>query len=171
MPTSEPVRRSSWNVVSLMATTANLLALYGPMNGAATSPASDAVFTMWPSPWASSMGRNTRMPWMTPHRLTPSTHSQSAVVRSCISPPPPTPALLQTTWTAPNASIAASPERVDLVAVGHVGDHGDHLDATGAQVGGDGVERVGLDVGQHQPHALGREPLGQGHGRCRSPRR
>ena len=37
---------SSWCSVSESATTACLLALYGPMNGAATRPATDAVFTM-----------------------------------------------------------------------------------------------------------------------------
>ena len=37
---------SSWSSVSESATTACLLALYGPMNGPATRPAIDAVFTM-----------------------------------------------------------------------------------------------------------------------------
>ncbi len=69
-------------------------------------PAIDAVLTMWPSvPWDSMMGTNTRRPWMTPHRLTPNTHSQSALVLSQGVTPAPTPALLNNRWTAPNASI------------------------------------------------------------------
>ena len=66
-------------------------------------PAMDAVFTMWPSPASSSLGRKDRNPWTTPQKLTPSTHSHSLRGISQTWPPPLplTPALLQTTWTAP----------------------------------------------------------------------
>jgi len=53
------------------------------------------VLTMWPchagSCLAASniMGVNTRTPWATPMRLTPSTHSQSRAVFSQIRPPAP----------------------------------------------------------------------------------
>ena len=45
------------------------------------------------------------MPWITPQRLTPSVHAQSASVSVHIGPAlPPTPALLQTTCAAPKCS-------------------------------------------------------------------
>ena len=47
-------------------------------------------------------------PWITPQRFTPSTHRQSASVWSTISPPPPTPALLQRTCAVPKRSRTAS---------------------------------------------------------------
>src|SRR6185436_4442161 len=90
------------------ATTACLLALYGPMNGPAASPAIDAVFTTCASSCCMRTGTNARMPWITPHRLTPSTHSQVDNGASHDSPPPPTPALLHATWIAPNRSTAAA---------------------------------------------------------------
>ena len=75
------------------------------MNGAVVSPAMDAVLTMCPSlPPASMRGRNARTPWMTPHRFTLMTHCQSARVCSCTAPMTATPALLQSTCAAPNAS-------------------------------------------------------------------
>src|SRR4029077_15159088 len=84
----------SWYSVSDSATTACLLALYGPMNGPAASPAIDAVFTMCASSCCMRIGTNARMPWMTPHMFTPSTHSHVESGASHDSPPPPTPALL-----------------------------------------------------------------------------
>jgi hypothetical protein len=74
-----------------------------------------AVLTMWPchcgSFFAASsiIGVKTRTPWITPHRLTPSTHSQSAMVFSHTSPPAPTPALLNTKCGAPNRCATACP--------------------------------------------------------------
>ena len=98
---------------------------------------------------------------MTPFRFTPSTQSHSPGGHSHSGPcGPPTPALLQTTWTAPNAT-APSPERLDR-----------REDATSVATGstdapdvGEGRGRLGqrglLDVGHHHVQALGREPLGQ----------
>src|SRR5579875_1473748 len=75
------------------------------MPGPERSPAIDAVLTTCPSsPCRSRIGTNVRMPWITPQRLTPRIHSQSASVTSQASPPTDTPALLQTTCTAPKAS-------------------------------------------------------------------
>ncbi len=89
------------------ATTACLVATYGPISAGERSPAIDAVFTTCPSPCATIPGTNARTPWMTPHRLTPSVHSQSAALSVHIGPaPPPTPALLHTTCTAPKRSTA-----------------------------------------------------------------
>src|SRR3990172_5287369 len=79
--TLEPVRDSSWYSDSESATTACLLAQYMPSQGRACNPAPEAVFTTWhSSPCAIMMGTNTLTPWMTPHRLTPRTHSQSFTV-------------------------------------------------------------------------------------------
>src|SRR5262245_10560538 len=49
-------------------------------------------------------GTKTRTPWTTPQRLTPTTHSHSARVLSQMAASVPTPALLQSKWTAPKAS-------------------------------------------------------------------
>src|SRR5579884_379532 len=96
-----PNMRRSLASVSEMVTTACFDALYGPMSGAETNPASEAVFTTWPSPCSMKRGTKARMPFTTPKRLTPSTHFQSVSVTSHIGPPMPTPALLCTTCTAP----------------------------------------------------------------------
>src|SRR5689334_12170948 len=99
---------SSWYSVSEIATTACLLALYGPMKGGATSPAIDAVFTMCASGCWISNGTNVRTPCTTPQRFTPRTHSQVESGVSHEIPPPPTPALLQKTCTAPNCRIVSA---------------------------------------------------------------
>ncbi len=66
-----------------------------------------AVFTMWPSPWPARIGRNARTPWTTPQRFTPSTHCQLDTGPNHESARLATPALLQTTWTAPKRLSAA----------------------------------------------------------------
>src|SRR5258708_5550202 len=64
------------------------------------------------------------MPWMTPQRLTPSTHSHWACVSVAIGPPPPTPALLHTTCTAPKRSTlltaSSSTDSAEDTSVGTV---------------------------------------------------
>ena len=82
-------------------------------------PAIEAVFTMWPgSSWSSIFGRNARMPWTTPQKLTPKVQRQSlkeCSQRATGEPNPSrasslsatTPALLQRMWTFPYASNAA----------------------------------------------------------------
>src|SRR6185295_11421956 len=84
------------------------------MPGGEISPATDAVFTTWPSPWATKRGTKARTPWITPQRLTPSAHCQSAAVFSHRGPTGETPALLQTTCTsfreAANASTSDASE-------------------------------------------------------------
>ena len=67
--TGDSAWRSSMNRLSLIATTADFVALYGGWPGTASSPAIDAVLTMCPSPWSSMIGRNARMPCTTPYRL------------------------------------------------------------------------------------------------------
>src|SRR5579885_575421 len=75
------------------------------MPGPERSPAIDAVLTTCPySPCRSRIGKNVRMPWITPTSLTPRIHTQPERVTSQASPPTDTPALLQTTCTAPKAS-------------------------------------------------------------------
>src|SRR5262245_10300322 len=96
-----------------MATTANLLATYGLNHAPVSIPAMEAVLTMWPpSPWARMCGTKAAMPCRTPIRLTSSTHRQ--VSGEALSPSPPTPALLQTTWMLPNASKDAVAARSTL---------------------------------------------------------
>src|SRR3990170_3495387 len=103
--TLEPVSASSWCKDSDRATTACLLAQYIASQGRVCSPAPDAVFTTWhSSPCSSITGTKARIPWITPQRFTPSTHSQSFSVFCHVTPPTPTPALLHRTWTAPIVS-------------------------------------------------------------------
>ena len=79
-----------------------------PILGGVNSPAILAVLTMWPWKFgsllaaSSIMGVNKRTPCTTPHKFTPSNHSQSATVFSQTKPPAPTPALLKTKFGAPN---------------------------------------------------------------------
>ena len=114
-PTCSVTSCRSWYSVSLRLTTACLLTLYTPMLGAFTMPAMLAVLTMWPrhcgsrAAASSIIGVNTRTPCTTPIRFTPSTHSQSLRLFSQISPPEPTPALLNTRCGAPKRSNAAAP--------------------------------------------------------------
>src|SRR3990172_4326437 len=77
-----------------------------PRTGPVIRPASEAVFTMCPSePCRSITGTNVRTPWITPHRLTPITHSQSSAGTSHSVPlRGTTPALLHTMCTCPKAS-------------------------------------------------------------------
>src|SRR5215467_12846509 len=73
------------------------------------SPAMEAVLTMWPgSFWAIMRGTKASTPWITPQRFTPSTHSQSRWVADSRPPWMATPALLQTTCTAPISDHARS---------------------------------------------------------------
>jgi hypothetical protein len=104
-PIGAPVTASSLNIDSDRATTPCFVTSYTDMNGAVVRPAMEAVLTICPSsPPASILGRNARTPWITPHRFTLMTHCQSARVCSCAAPITATPALLQTTWAAPNAA-------------------------------------------------------------------
>ncbi len=75
----------------------------------AMSPAMDAVFTTCPGCfWATMRGTKASTPWITPQRLTPIAHSQSLWVTASRPPQRATPALLQTTCTAPNSVNARS---------------------------------------------------------------
>ena len=84
------------------------------MFGGLSSPAIDAVLTMWPSnpgsacAAASIIGVKQRMPCTTPIRFTPSTHSQSFNVFSQIRPPHATPALLNTKCGTPKRACVAA---------------------------------------------------------------
>ena len=78
-------------------------------------PAIDAVLTMWPpSPWARMCGRKLLIPWSTPIRLTSITQRQLSSEIASMPPPAATPALLQITWTLPNASYVACAARSTL---------------------------------------------------------
>src|SRR5882757_6916129 len=72
---------------------------------------------MWPpSPWARICGRKVRMPCSTPIRLTSSTQRQLSSEILSMPPAAATPALLQTTWTFPNASIVSLAARSTFAA-------------------------------------------------------
>src|SRR3954469_13620262 len=72
----------------------------------------DAVLTTWPAPpCASILGTNARIPWMTLHRSTPSTHRQSSRVSAQARALFTTPALLHSRWTAPNRAKDSSARR------------------------------------------------------------
>ena len=109
---------------------------------------------------ASMRGTKARTPWITPQRFTPITHCQSASVCSCDGAAPPTPALLQSTWTAPNARGLArpAPRRPRPARRRRASPDGRR---PAAQRGRRALERVGLDVGQDDLHALGGEALRQ----------
>ena len=111
---------------------------------------------------ASITGTNALMPWMTPHTLTASAHSQSRSSCSHIAPsaPAPMPALLQTTCTAPNAASAASRSCADRL-VRSVTSVGTPMTSSPSAVQlGDGLlQRLGLDVGEHDLHAGRAEAL------------
>src|SRR5438552_16267299 len=107
--TPMPCGRSSRSSASVRPTTANLDAQYTPSHCMPTSPAIEAVLTTWPpAPCAISRGTKISRPWTTPQKLTRIVYSQSAWVAVASWPNVPTPALLQTTWTAPNRRSAAS---------------------------------------------------------------
>ena len=99
-------------------------------------------------------------PCTTPMRFTPIVHSQTASGASTM-PPPPTPALLHTTWTAPNAASARSRTASTSAATATSVGTPDHLGAAGLELGHRGRQRSRLHVGQHQAHAVGREAPGQ----------
>ena len=131
-------------------------------------PAIEAVFTMWPSSPPSSMrGTNARTPWTTPIRLMLIVQSQSASVPSHarsrrVAAVAATPALLKTTWTRPNVLEGGVGQAVDGVGGRDVGGDGEHLDAGGLDRRLRRGQGVGLDVGEHEVHALGGEAVGGG---------
>src|SRR5580692_9477954 len=111
--TETPTWSTPWDLrlkksVSVSAVTACLETPYGP-SVPANAPKIEDVFTRCPVSWLSNTGMNARTPFMTPFRFTPRTQSHSPGGHSHSGPcEPPTPALLQTTWTAPNCDSAAS---------------------------------------------------------------
>ena len=112
-----------------------------------------------------------RMPLMTPQRLTPSTHSQVSVGVSHDSPPLPTPALLQTTWTPPKRATAASASA--CTCAGSLTSVTTPSTSTPAprQFGDRGVERGDLDVTDDDAHPLARRTAAPARDRYRSRRR
>src|SRR5262245_59625033 len=69
-------------------------------------PAIEEVLTMWPpSPCARISGVTILTPFTTPPRLTRRARSQASKSGSCVSPPPPMPALLHSTWILPKRRV------------------------------------------------------------------
>ena len=86
-------------------------------------------------------GTNAWMPWTTPITLTPCTQRQSfTVVSHTVEDGAPTPALLHSTWHAPNRSNVRVGEAVDRRGIGHVGVDADDLTGR-AELAARGVER------------------------------
>ncbi len=167
-PTPGANMAASWKAASEIATTPNLLTSYGPMNAGANKPATDAVLTMWPSPCSISKGRKTRRPCSTLHRSTSITRFHSSTSNPATIPPPPTPALLHTTCTAPNAASVSFGQGLDLGTVGHVGDPA--LDLGHLHRGAPPSPRrvVGCRCRRASPAYLRRRTRGRGPGRCRT---
>ena len=159
MPDAEDLRLKC--SVSVSAVTACLDTPYGP-SVPANTPKTDEVLTRCPASCSSSTGMNARTPFMTPSRFTPSTQSHSPGGHSHSGPcGPPTPALLHTTCTAPNADRAASRSAptaarsatsvtTDRTARPRPGDLGRRLASAGSSTSA-----------MTTLHALGGEPLGQ----------
>ena len=64
-----------------------------------------------------------------------------------------TPALLQTTWTLPNASIVSLAAAIDACRIGNVAEHAAHLRPDIVQALDGARQRLGLDIGEHHLHA------------------
>ena len=112
-PTLEPSSSSSFASTSVSPRTPYFVSVYEPRPGMPTRPAMEEVLTMCPpSSLPLRIGRKAWMPWMTPHRFTPTIHFQSSSVRSAMRPIGPMPALLTSTCAVPNrstTSVASAP--------------------------------------------------------------
>ena len=123
----------------------------------------EAVLTMWPrSPPAIMRGTNASMPWITPQRLTPSTHCQSRCVAVSSPPQAATPALLQSTWTAPKRRPRPLGQGPDLAQIGDVGPDRQRVDAVAARLAGDALHRGLVEIGDDHPGALAGQGQRQG---------
>jgi len=54
-------------------------------------------------------------------------------------------------------------QRMDAVELRDVGRYREHVGARGAQVGGGGLDRRGVEVGEHQTRPARRKGAGHGH--------
>ena len=161
----EPADRSCPHRHSVIVVTAAFVVAYTALlESGANVPFDDDVFITWPgSPCSSSTGTNVLMPLITPNTLTSTAQRQSFTwcCHSAPSEPDGIPALLHTRCTAPNCSRVASRRcSTDSSSDTSVG-HADHVAAAGRQLAHRGVEQRFVDVGQHDLHALGQEPLAQ----------
>src|SRR5919202_6367418 len=121
----------------------------------------DAVLTMCAScPCANISGTKTCIPWITPQRLTPRIQAQSASLTSQIAPLTPTPALLKSRCTPPNAAMVFSAS----VATSAARDTSVGTASTGVrcfQLLRGHRQRGLIHVGQHQAHALACTTFGE----------
>ncbi len=125
-------------------------------------PLPDVVFTTAPSvSWASMVGRNALMPLTAPITFTSSDQRQSLTWCSHIWPSDadPTPALLHSTSTAPNASSVASRSASSDDELGDVGDDTDDVATLVAQLGRGLGDLLAVDVGDDRAHAFVGEAL------------
>ena len=157
----EPAVCSSRYRPSLRATTPCLLTPYGTAPGSAVRPAIDAVLTMCPSPCSVMIGRNARTPWITPYRLIPSTQSHSVSGPVHALPLPATPALLHSTWAAPKRSSVRRARSSTCSACEASQWTARTSPRARCELGFDRRQLGVVDVGEHDVHPLGREPLGE----------
>src|SRR5436190_19876953 len=95
----------------MVVTAAFVVAYTALFDSGANVPFDDDVFTTCPGPpWSRSTGTKVLMPLITPNTLTSTAQRQSFTwcCQSAPSDPDGMPALLQTRWTAPNASRVTS---------------------------------------------------------------
>ena len=148
-----------------MVVTAALVVAYTALfDSGAKVPFDDDVFTTCPGPpCSSSSGTNVLMPLITPNTFTSTAHRQSLTwcCHNAPSDPEGMPALLHTRCTEPKRSSVAS--RSCLTESSRETSVTTPIDVVVAvaELGDGGVEQRFVDVGQHDPHPLGEEPLAQ----------
>ena len=108
----------------------------------------------WPAFCAFMCGSAAAMPYSTPLMLTSIIWSHSSTLRRSSGECGIRPALLIITSMRPYASTARVDQRLDLLAVGHVGLHGERLAALGGQLGGQRLDAVGAPRAEHDRRAL-----------------
>ena len=149
----------------MVVTAAFVVAYTALFDSGANVPFDDDVFITCPGPPCSrSTGTNVLMPLITPNTLTSTAQRQSFTwcCHSAPSEPDGMPALLHTRCTAPNAVEGRVAEVLDRLEQRHVGGDADHARPNRLDSSCDGgVEQRLVDVGEHDLHALGEEPLAQ----------
>ena len=122
----------------------------------------EAVFTMWPSPWAVRMGRKARTPWMTPQRFTPNTHCQVDSGPSHGSAGAHDAGVVAHHVDGAEALDGGGGECLHRGLVAHVAHDLEGRHPVGPDALGRLGQRGGIHVGQDHVEAGGGEPLGQG---------
>jgi hypothetical protein len=107
------------------------------------------------------IARKDRTPWTTPYRLTPTVRSHASIGPVHALPIPAIPALLHNTCAPPNRSRANCARVQHVLQAGSVTAPRGHVGAPGGEQGPHLFEPDLVDVGHHDLHPLGHEPLGE----------